>query len=105
MALKLVTSAKGIDTAEYWKIVEVLLDDYNNFTRAKLGLYLSRAARLADVRNVLEERTFMFTGSSYSKKEIYTKIKEPLSEAPVAGTNPDAVNVNPFVNAEDVLET
>lgn len=101
MALELEVTFKGV-SCNYWKITK----DYQNFaedtTRVELSLYESESARTASVTNTLDKRQFKFSGTGHTRAELYTKIKEPVYETIGEPPDQEQVQINPFVDAEDV---
>jgi hypothetical protein len=94
MAIKLARRAKGID-CEYWRITEVLQDEFAGTTRVRMSLYVNRVARDEDPNGVMSEEMRFLNGTKKTYAQIYQEWKQPALD--MSG-NPYP---NPWADATD----
>lgn len=95
MAIRKAKMFRGKE-ADYWAIVKKTWDKLENKTSCVLGLYFSRQARVADVKNLLEGVNFVFQGE-LTTSQLYDAIKAPI-------LNENDENTNWFSDVIDVVE-
>ena len=76
MALEKVLPYKGVD-AKYWMIVQKSWDKIDETSSCRLGLYFTKAAKNANIRNVLKTEEFTFPGD-LSQAELYVAIQAQM---------------------------
>lgn len=74
MALILSTKFKGV-TAEYYKIVLLNQDITQQKAAVRVGLYLDKGSRDADISNALSYCDFQLDGVDLMRKDVYVLLK------------------------------
>ena len=75
MALKKQTTYKGIP-AEYWIITQSTWNAESDNVTYTLGLFFNKASFDADVKNMLDNRTFVYS-NGLTDEQVYDLIKQP----------------------------
>ena len=106
MALELQIELPSGVVANYWRLGRLVADRVSNKMEARLDLYLNKETRDSGRKSVLSKTVYgtinpLGVDTNYIE-EAYIKIKTPVYD-----TDPETeeqIQVNPFVNAIDVLE-